>query len=158
MRELIIMKKLLLTLLITSSVSAHQLVHQDGNDGKRVCSNAVGPVNLNEREILDWWDLYLGLNSDLVDASKLPELNPGDECSFYAETCGEVDHFMKAAQGAAQCCAENYGGVPFFTGPESFMKAKDEGTQGSHHDLYHTNDGISFMCLAECEQSEHIIR
>ena len=154
------MKKLMLTLLLTSSVtvSAHQLIHQSGDQGRRSCSNAIGPVSLSEEEILDWWDLYLGVNTDLVDISKLPENSSLDDCSFYADTCGEVDHFMKAAQGAAHFCAENYGSIPFFTGPESFMKAQEQDTHGSHHDLYHMNDGISFMCLAECEEDNHTIR
>lgn len=159
------MKKLLIPLLAISSVQAHQLPHQSGHDGNRVCDSSAGPIHLEAADIFNYWNLYDGANADLVDVSILPEndlteegLMRKEECSMYAipstyelaKTCGEVDHFLMAAQAAAQYCDEHHGGVPFFTGPAAFVDATEQSTLGLHHEDYHENEGVTFMCLSDC--------
>ncbi len=160
----IMMKKILIPILAMSSVQAHQLPHQSGDGGSRVCGSSAGPIHLEAATIFDYWNLYDGANKNLVDVSTLPENVEmedellREECSIYAipathelaKTCGEVDHFLMAAQAAVQYCDENHGGFPFFTGPASFVQATEQSTLGVHHDEYHENEGVTFMCLSDC--------
>jgi|GEM_PF-5840308 len=152
-------------LVTINSVSAHDLTHQGiATDVGRTCDIYQGPFSLDESSITDWWKWYEGSDPRLVDVFALPENavieNDATEisCSIYREplgssfqkTCGEVDDFLKAAQGAIEYCSSNFGAVPFFIGPESFVQATHEETLGNHHLEYEINQGIKFFCLASC--------
>lgn len=67
--------------------------------------------------------------------------------SFHGALCGQVDHFMQAAQAAINYCHLSGDKVPVFVGPESFMKALSESTNGDHHDDYSMSDKVIFQCF-----------
>ena len=156
-------------LVTTSSISAHDLVHQSGDNVSTVCGNSYGPISLNERSISEWWNLFEDVNPDLVDVFELPEstlqidIDNNYICSIYAElgidkTCGEVDYFMIAAQGAAEYCSQNHGGVPVFLGPNSFTQATTQNSFDSHHQDYYINQGIVFLCQTDCYITNEVIQ
>jgi hypothetical protein len=85
-------------------------------------------------------------------------------CSIYDKPfdsintlCGEVDHFMKAAQGAINYCYLNYGLDPYFLGPQNFIDAINQESMGAHHDNYSLEEGIRFTCVRQCPK-EHAPR
>jgi len=110
-------------------------------------------------------ELYLGKSvSKVHKLDSMVVLKSSVECSIYDKPfdsvntlCGEVDHFMKAAQGAINYCHLNYGLDPFFLGPQNFIDAMNQETLGAHHDNYSLEEGIRFSCVRQCPK-EHAPR
>ena len=144
-----IKKSILFAILVIGchgQVLSHSLTHQGLMSRDSCQQNSNWVINeLDGRGIASWSSLNINSDPNMYD----------DNCSIYSvdedSFCGEIDHFMMAAQATINYCMTYGGRVPVFLGPATFTQAQNEDPVGQqHHSDYDLNQGIRFTCLLPC--------
>lgn len=169
------MKKILtvtLSLLTYNHVVAHEffgdiLVHKTPKFlGDIMVSNDYNGNHLTLGRMVAYDEITLNAEEirrihrlEHLSETKMRMIGGGDdvfeyECDDLYGTCDGLDHFDMARLGAIMRCDSEaflkpmeyeYGTVPVFTGPESFINY-DTGKVSEEHHSYTIAEGVSFYC------------
>ncbi|GAA4356058.1 hypothetical protein [Kangiella marina] len=149
-----------LSSVLMMSASAHELPSTSLNSNQSVViatsfSFNGSQIEDNYNDYSQFFDYEAWLDQKRVEQD-LPPLKKGtcgDQMAT-AKTCGQVDHFYKAAMVGTFTCnayaslhAASYpdGLTARFTAPTSFVDNMEAAS--GHHDYYDTAQGISFDCV-----------
>ncbi|WP_223669058.1 hypothetical protein [Kangiella shandongensis] len=166
------MKALLLTVFaygMSVSVQAHELPDTTLHSGETLA--VATSYSLTSEEVNSTYNYY-GQFFDYAGwvnyklEQKGSKTKDEGTCSVElvtAKTCGQIDHFYKAALAGTMTCnayailhaaAYPNGLTARFTGPSSFVDNMDAAT--GHHDYYDFSQGIAFDCVYPVKEAEPV--